>query len=172
LIDRGFYNYSVPALEKEDVVEVSDRLARYEIAVLGMGVEKVFLYSVNNGGEWHAGAGAFGTLVTDDAYVHPCGAAHSAMAWELEDTRFVKRVEAAKGVYGYIFSGANRTVVAITGAAHYERFVPPALSDMAVRDLFGNDVGGGQSFEGRVMYLDTTHPAAEVEAALLSPEPH
>ena len=56
------------------------------------------------------------TLVTADGYLHPSAAAHSALAWLLEDTEFVRCVTLADGVYAYLFRGPARSVAAITSA--------------------------------------------------------
>jgi hypothetical protein len=169
VIDGGMYHYSAPGMGEEDVLETCDRLTRYEVAILGQGVEKIFLYSINMGGEFHPGPGEFQTLVTSDAYPHPCAASHSAMAWELEDTYFFKRVPVARGVYAYLFSGAGRSVAVITSAKDYGRYRPPTIPDAMVRDLFANPVEKDREFDGRVMYVEAPM-AAERLAELLKME--
>jgi len=149
LIDRGLYHYSAPGTEPEDPLDVSDRLARYLIATLARGVDKIFLYHMNMGGEWHPGFGPFQTVVTDDGYVHPCGAALAEVAWQLDDAKFVKRISVANGVYAYVFANKNRTIAAISSAPNAGPYILPTDGE----DLFGNPVKRGSLFNGHVVYL-------------------
>ena len=139
-IVRGFYHHTLPhSVPSEDFVRLCDYQSRYMTRVLSLGVKKIFLYGVNFGGEWRAGPGEFQCLVNDDCFAHPQAAAHSALAYELEDTDFVKRVDPAEGIHAYLFQGKGRSVAVILSEAKYGKYVLPHVENAATRDLFGND---------------------------------
>jgi len=165
LIGRGMYHYSVPGAADEDVLETCDRAIRWEVAILGQGAQKVFLYSTNEGGEFHPDKRRFQALVTDDDYPHPCAAAHAAMAWELEDTHFVKRAQVARGVYAYLFAGNGRSVAVIMSANDFAPYRAPRIANASVRDLFGNILTDGE-FAGQVMYIEAPLSADALEQAI------
>jgi hypothetical protein len=118
-------------------------------------VEKIFLYSINVGGEWRAGPGEFQCLVTDDGFAHPQAAAHSALAYELEDTHFAKEISPAEGIHIYIFSGISRSVAVVLSSPQHAAYVLPHPKNSAVRDLFGNDVRTGELFRGTTVYISS-----------------
>ncbi|HZZ45033.1 MAG TPA: hypothetical protein VFE58_19005, partial [Tepidisphaeraceae bacterium] len=167
-ITRGFYHYSAPGEDAEDAMEVADRLVRYEVSTLAQGAAKVFLYSMNVGGEFRPGAGEYQSLVTDDGFPEPSAAAHAVMAWHLEGKHFVKRIELAKGVYASIFEGENHSVAVITSAVTYGKYVLPGdVIALDVRDLFGNDVPDKTVFDGRTTYVDVQGSEGDLEKALV-----
>jgi hypothetical protein len=167
-IVRGFYHHTLPpTVPGEDFLRLCDYQSRYMTRVLSLGVKKIFLYSINVGGEWRAGPGDFQCLVNDDAFAHPQAAAHSALAFELEDTKFAKHIELVKGIHAYVFSAKDRSVAVILSEAKYDRFVPPHPKDGAVRDLFGNDVSENVPFTGTTMYVSSTGDAQSLEQLLV-----
>ena len=72
------------------------------VSLLGSGCSRVFLYSMH-GHNYFGQDSSWAVLVTPEGYLHPSAAGHSEMAYELEDTVFVRRFEPAKGVYAYLF---------------------------------------------------------------------
>jgi len=140
-IGAGFYKHTLPYADGEDVIDTSDRLCRYVVSLLGQGVQKVFLYSMHNH-SYFGPKSEWRTLVTEEGYLHPCAAAHSAMAWQLEDTHCIKRAELAEGLTGYFFEGKERSVVVLSRRANGAELVLPVGKGLDVTDLFGNPVEG------------------------------
>jgi hypothetical protein len=164
---RGFYHYTLPdSVPQEDFVRLADYQSRYMTRVLSKHVKKIFLYSINVGGEWRPGPAEFQCLVTDDGFAHPQAAAHSELAYELEDTHFVKQVDPAQGIHAYVFEGKNRSVAVILSEAKYGNYVLPRLNDAAVRDFFGNDVKAGDTFSGTTVFISTTQDISTLLDAL------
>jgi hypothetical protein len=147
-VGNGLYRYTLAQPEDEDVIDTSDRLCRYVVAALARGVQKVFLYSMHSqmwfgvGSQWRA-------LVTEEGYLHPSAAAHSAMAWFLEDTKITKSESPAEGVTSYVFRGAGRTVTVLSPAPKHAAYKLP----MAGYDLFGNPLPKGQALGKNLVYL-------------------
>ena len=136
MIVRGMYHYTLPpSVADEDFLRLCDYQSRYMTRVLSRGVKKIFMYGINVGGEWRAGPGDFQTLVNDDAFAHPEAAAHSALAYELEDTHFIERIDPVKGIHAYLFEGPKRSEAVILSEAKFASYIPPHLKDGAVRDL-------------------------------------
>jgi hypothetical protein len=155
-IVRGFYHYTLPpTVPDEDFVRLCDYQSRYMTRILSLGVEKIFLYSINVGGEWRAGPGEFQCLVTDDAFAHPQAAAHSALAYELEDTHFAKDISPVEGIHIYILSGIGRSVAVVLSSPTHAAYVLPHPKNSAVRDLFGNDLRMGEIFRGTTVYISS-----------------
>jgi hypothetical protein len=147
----GFYNRILPSPDAENFSLTSDRLVRYVVAMLAQRVQKVFLYSMHSH-ESHAGtANPWRVIVGPDGYLHPNAAAHSAMAWLLEDTQFVERLEPAPGVTAYVFGGQGRAVAVLApriGSATAS--TPPQLKRL---DLYGNPQPADAEIGRYVSYL-------------------
>ncbi|HTL28494.1 MAG TPA: hypothetical protein VL282_04715, partial [Tepidisphaeraceae bacterium] len=158
LLKRGFYRYTLPeGIPTEDFVRTSDLTARYMIRLLSMNVAKIFLYHINVGGAFAVGPNAFQSLVTDDGFVHPQAAAHSQLAHELEDTKFVKHVDLAGGIHAYVFQSGDHAVAAILSEPKFRKdYVLPHPREGTVRDLFGNDLPDGAMFTGTAVYIGAT----------------
>ncbi|HEY3321196.1 MAG TPA: hypothetical protein VGP72_12070 [Planctomycetota bacterium] len=150
-LGSGLYKHTVPYANDEDAIDTSDRLARFVVALLGQNVKKVFLYSMHGHNyfgpkyEWRA-------LVTEEGYLHPCAAAHSALAWQLEDTKFVRREQIADGVTGYFFEGKERAVAVLSSKPGRAAFELPKSKHITYTDLFGNPLKKGQALESTLVY--------------------
>ena len=148
----GFYNHTLTWEDGEDVIGTSDRLVRFVVSHLAHGSEKVFLYSM--GTHRYFGSGAHRALVTEEGYLHPSGAAHSAMAWHLEGRRFVELVTVADHVHAFIFQGRS-TAVAVLAPDPRQRasYRLPQAPGVAIRDLFGNPLGRGDPIGRTVVFV-------------------
>lgn len=154
-IGSGFYNHTVPYQDPEDIISTADRLCRYIVSLLTQGVEKIFLYSMHSH-SYFPNAGTWRVLVTDEGALHPCGAAHSAMAWFIEDTEFVKTLEITEGVYAYVFEGSERAVAVLSSKSGHAEFSIPQEDGVHIADLFGNPVEPGSKLGDNLVYLWTS----------------
>ena len=159
-LGRGMYVLSAPGKYQDDVLQLSDNLSRFSIRLLSLGVDRFFYYTMHHHGIFRSGASPYSACITDDGAAHPSAAAFSAMAWELEDTKFVKTIEVAGGVYAHLFQGDNRSVAAITSAPKWSRYTLPRVEKAAVHDLFGNNIAAGTDFAGRTIYIAAQGSAA------------
>jgi hypothetical protein len=144
----GLYRYTLPYENEEDVMETSDRLCRFVVGLLARGVERIFLYSMHSH-NWFGTQSLYRVLVTDEGYLHPSGAAHSAMAWFLEDTRVVKSYAPAEGVLAFVFQGAGRTVTVLSPRPRHAPYAVPA----GAYDLFGNPITKGEALGKTLVYV-------------------
>ncbi|MBT3375223.1 MAG: hypothetical protein HN742_12340 [Lentisphaerae bacterium] len=161
---NGLYKHTLPFPNHDPVLESSDRLARYLVSMRANGVSRIFLYSMHSHGTYRTEAKQWNALTTDDGALHPCGAAHSAAAWHLEDKRFVKRLDAAPGIHVYLFEGQGGGVAAISSSKPDAEFACPRGGGLRLEDLFGNVLPPGAPFTGTVVYASTTRDAAWLEA--------
>lgn len=163
-VGPGFYRLTIPYDNNEDLFETGDRVCRQIVSLLSAGVEKTFVYSMHghsylgNKAEWRV-------IVNEDGQLHPSGCAYSAMAWLLEDTKFVERLEVAEGVYAYLFAGAGRAVAAISCGPSSATWKLPTSAGVSATDLFGNPVAPGSTFSGHLTYL-TAGTADELQTVL------
>jgi len=162
---NGFYRHTLPYENDEDAWRIADRLVRYVISRHSTGEKHAFLYTMH-GHSTFGGRMDWSTLITADGYLHPSAAAHSACAWFVEDTRFVRLVSLAEGVFGYLFEGPDRAVAAITTAPGHADYALPASADVQYFDLFGNPVAAGSAIDDHVHYVTTDEGLAALEAAL------
>jgi hypothetical protein len=148
VIGPGWYLHSTPFPIDEDFGRNSDRLVRFTVSHLAAGDSKVFLYSMHShthfAGQWSQ----WRTIVGEDGYLHPVAAAHSAMAWLLEDTRFMERYEWRPHVTAYLFEGAERSVTVLAPGPGAKETLP---SDAL--DLYGNTIPAGAPLPARAVYL-------------------
>jgi hypothetical protein len=143
---QGFYRYSLPAPNTENNLGTADKLCRYVVSLLGRGVEKVFLYSMaTRGSDW-------AVLVNYDGTMHPSGAAHSHLAWQLEDMKFARRIELAPNVFAYLFGGKGRAV-AVLAPKGQAAYTLPKNNALTISDLWGNNLSGGANLGRSLTYL-------------------
>ena len=172
MLGNGMYHHTVQGQTPAACLDSADRLCRYIVSLLGAGCSKVFLYSMHCHG-YFGPPGAFGVLVTQEGYLHPMAAGHAALAWELEDTRFVRRIEVAKGVFAYMFeaAGAKRSVAVLAPRPSHGAYVPPSAPDAAVRDVLGNPWPAKQALGQRLVIVSASGSADELAGRLGAPTP-
>lgn len=147
----GLYRHALTWTDEGDAVASADQTCRYVVANLAAGAAKVFLYTAH-GYESLARNPAFLTLVGPDGYPHAELAAFSNLAWQLEDSTFVRRVPLSDAVCAYLFQGKGTATAVISGQRNGRLDLPNAAG-LAVRDLFGNPVQGVPRFVGHLLYI-------------------
>jgi hypothetical protein len=162
---NGFYRYTLPDENGEDTWHIADRLARYVVSHRATGEKHAFLYTMH-GHSTFGGGMQWSTLITADGYLHPSAAAHSACAWLLEDTDFVRLVTLADGVYGYLFAGPRRAVAVISTSPEHAAYALPTAPNVQLSDLFGNPLAPGAGIDDRVHYVACDAGLPALEAAL------
>ncbi|HUT89478.1 MAG TPA: hypothetical protein VMY37_08280 [Thermoguttaceae bacterium] len=150
---RGLYKHTLPGEDGEDVVATTDRLVRHELALLALGVEKIFLYAPH--GQGLGDKSRYAVLVASDGSLHPSAAAHSTLAWHLEDTTFVRRTEAAEAIFAYFFQGTERSIAVLSSSPSHDEYTIPHAESVSVMDLFANPLPPGSIFSGTLVYLST-----------------
>lgn len=165
--DRGLYKHTLPGEDGEDVVATADRVVRHELALLAVGAKKIFLYAPFGGGLGQATR--YATLVAGDGSLHPSAAAHSNLAWHLEDTTFVRRAEVAEGIFAYVFQGAERSIAVLSSSPNCGPYTIPHAEGVDVRDLFGNPLPCGGKFSGTLVYLSTPAGLQAIDRLLAAP---
>ncbi|NSW58575.1 MAG: hypothetical protein HPY44_21395 [Armatimonadetes bacterium] len=168
-LGAGFYKYTLPYENKEDVWETADRLCRYVVATLAQGVDKLFLYSMHAQSGLHAlPEGGWRVIVTPEGFLHPSGVAHGALAWQLEDARFVEVVTLREGLYAYLFEAkdGSRSVAAISPRVGEAGFTVPDVDRLTAYDLFGNPVAAGKSLGSHLGYVSMPGKADGLRAVL------
>ncbi len=146
----GLALHSLPYPNTDDYLTTADDTARYVISTLSGGVERLFLYTMHGLDYYHGSAQpAWRALLTNDGCLHPAAAAHSALAWFLEDAKFVRVTEVSPGVFAYLFAGDGRAIAALCPkAGHAEYDVP---ENHEAFDLFGNPLRE-RAVGGQVVY--------------------
>lgn len=158
---NGLYRQVCAGEAPAHMLESADRIARYQLAMLANGVARVFIYSMHtHTGIFSPSPKEWNAFTTDDGFLHPCGAAHAHLAWQLEDTRFVERMSIGRGVHAYLFQGENRAVAAVSAEPDFEERALPRAGDILATDLFGNPLPANAVFHGRVVYIEA--PALEI----------
>jgi hypothetical protein len=161
----GLYRYTLPYENVNDNWRIADRMARFVVTHKANGQAHEFLYSMH----CHDTFGhdpKWTTLVTADGYLNPSAAAHSALAWLLEDTKPVKCVTLADGVYAYLFAGPGQAVAAITSGPRHAAYNLPAAQGVQLLDLFGNSLAPGTAIDGNVHYVVCDEGLEKLQAAL------
>lgn len=164
-LENGFYHWTLPYDTASQAMASADRLARYVLSQRALGVEKTFLYTMH-------GHGAFGVrhpwtaLVSGDGALHPQGAAHSTLAWLLEDTRYVKMLQPTEGVFAYLFTGKAGSVAVLSTSAKRAPYKIPNAAGLTALDLFGNPLRGGTALGAELAYLTTAGGTDALEKTL------
>ena len=166
IIGNGFYHHTLPQGPSENVWETSDRLSRYLVSLLSLGVRKIFLYSMHCHN--YFGTGEYRVLVTPEGYLHPCGAALSTTAWLLDETKPTARLTVAKGVTAHVFEGRGRAAAVLIPMPGHDPYTPPAADGVKTLDLFGNPVPAGEKLTRYLIYLSAPAGAKNL-TKLLTP---
>lgn len=165
LLNNGFYRETVGGQDIDDNWGIANRLCRYMVSLLSQRVAKVFLYTMHGHGPFTAKPADWRVLVEDDGYLHPCGAAHSYLAFLLEDTKYVRHVEPAQGVYAYLFQGRTWAVAVLAGKPGHAEYPVPEAMGVLRTDLFGNPVKAAEMLGDNLVYL-TAESMLRLEQAL------
>jgi hypothetical protein len=167
LSGNGMYRYTVQGQVPQANIDSADRLCRFVLSLLGAGCQKVFLYSMHAHNYFGQGS-PWAVLVTPEGYLHPSAAGHSEMAYELEDTQFVRRAEPAKGVYAYLFEArdGSRSVAVLAPQPGHAAYAPSAGEGGSVRDVFGNPLPAGQALGETLVYVSAPVKADELAGKL------
>ena len=163
----GFYHYTLPYVDPEDVMSTGNRVSRFALSLLGNHVEKLFLYSM-------ASFQYFGCLssspwlvmTTEEGALHPSADAFSAFAWRLEDTKFVKCIPLGHDTYAYLFSGKGRAVAVLAPPAGGASIDLPAHPDWDVTDLLGNPVTDSKISSNYLTTIETSKSVDELEQSV------
>jgi hypothetical protein len=163
----GFYNYTIPYKSLENVIDTSDCLCRHVISLLGQGVDKVFLYSMHSHSYFPDNSLIqCRALVTEEGALHPSADAYSTMAWYLEDTKFVRQLTLADGVYAYLFDDKDRSVAVLSAKYNHAEFKIPQGDDIHASDLFGNPIALGTILGDTIVYLWANKGIEAIESIL------
>ena len=155
-LNFGMYHYTTLENPGDDNIGAANRLARYMVSHRALGEVRTFLYSMHAQDYFAPTPQEWSTLVTSEGYLHPSAAAHSALAWLLEDTRFVKLGKLADGVYAYYFQGKSRAVAVLSTETVHAPFMIPHAKGIAVVDLFGNPIMKPAPLLENLVYLSNS----------------
>jgi hypothetical protein len=152
------------AVDSAARVQFDDEPARHVLSLLACGNAKHFLYTMHGHGTFGAG-GEWRTLLTDEGSLHPAGAAQAALAWHLEDTRFVRVIEPAKDVFAYLFEATDgsRSVAVLAPRPAHAAYALPGGDDIERADLFGNPLPADAPLRTTLVYV-TRRGAASADA--------
>lgn len=95
-------------------------------------------------GQWRA-------ITTGEGFLHAQGAAIAALAGQIEDHHFTRRVKAAEGVWAYLFQAddGSRAVALLAPEESHGEYLLPA----GALDLFGNPLAERTPIGKTVCYL-------------------
>jgi len=161
-----FYKHTLPYEDTEDYMAVSNLLCRHVVSLLANGVDRVFLYTMHGHNYFDPKASGWRVLVTQEGYLHPSAAAHSAMAWHLEGKRFSKHVDLGGGVHAYLFAHGQEAVAVLSTAPKFDDYEIPRNPRIKATDLFGNPVEAGETLTDKIVYLSTSAGVHHLERVL------
>ena len=164
-IASGFYHYTLPYTDTEDVLDTGNRMCRQAISLLAAGDRRCFFYSMDcyRYFGWEL---PYRYLVTEEGALHPSAVTFSAMAWRLEDTKYVKTVVLDGQNVVFIFAGKGRTVGIVAPAEFGHGLELPAVAGWTLSDLLGNPMPERKLTGNHLAYIETTGTAAELEPQL------
>jgi len=145
------YHHTLPNPPQDsDPFLAGDRQVRFLASLRARGVAKAFLYTMHghgyfdDGGQWRA-------ITTGEGFLHTQGAAIAALAGQIEDHHFTRRVKATEGVWAYLFQAddGSRAVALLAPEESHGEYLLPA----GALDLFGNSVPAGTPIGKTVCYL-------------------
>lgn len=166
LMNNGFYNHTACGQPLDDNFRLGDRFARYMVGLLIEGVSKLFPYTMHSQGAFSPAAAEWRVLVEDDGFLHPVGAAHAQVCRLLEDARFVRSLEVARGVYAHLFKAQAGTVAVLATKPEHAAYTLPNIAGAKVTDLFGNPLPARAAVGENLAYVEYAGTAAKLAELL------
>ncbi|MEI6501013.1 MAG: hypothetical protein WCP21_08295, partial [Armatimonadota bacterium] len=154
-LKQGLYLRTFPEAQRDDLVQEGNIMARYLASSVANGIAKTFLYTLH--AQWYALAHIqFNSMSVGGGWMHPVGSAIAESAWQLDGTRFVKRLDLGKGVYAYLYQADGRAAAAVSSGPEFSLWTLPAPipAGLEVLDTFGNPVATGHKFDGNLVWVD------------------
>lgn len=169
-IANGLYRHTLLREEADNPLPAADRLQRFVLSARARGAEKIFLHTMH-AHHYFGRGGDERLLVTEEGYLHPSGAALSALAWHLEGAEFSNRLEMAPHLHAYLFEKASGSV-AVLAARPGENvaYVIPDNEELSAEDLFGNPLDPGSEMGETLVFLSAEIPAGDLEKVLTGPD--
>lgn len=148
---------SSPAYEKGACEYMANGLVRSYLAFLSEGTEKWFVYTNHIIGVWMPFYYAF---TAPDGTLSPAATALSAFMYLAEGQSFERTVPVAKGVTGFVFSGDERSLVAIASNLTEPMVLESLPKGWKLLDQNGNQVKVGDAAfsAANVVYLQKAGP--------------
>lgn len=148
---------SSPAYEKGACEYMANGLVRSYLAFLSEGTEKWFVYTNHIIGVWMPFYYAF---TAPDGTLSPAATALSAFMYLAEGQSFERTVAVAKGVTGFVFSGDERSLVAIASNLTEPMVLESLPKGWKLLDQNGNQVKVGDAAfsAANVVYLQKSGP--------------
>ncbi len=157
-VRHGLYRHSLPYRNGEDVLQLTENVLRYDVAMLGNGVAKIFLYSMGDLGS-QGSPGSYRSLVTSDGSLHPSALGRASLAWHIEGLTFDRMVRMKDGVYAYVFTSPERSVAVLCPrAGHGSLALPEPREGLVARDLFANELPAGSTVGNHTVFLSFAGP--------------
>jgi hypothetical protein len=150
-LTNGFYHYTLPYENTDNLWQMSDWLARFLVSRRANHETRHFLYTMH-GQSTFGGSLQWSVLITADGFLHPEAAAHSTLAWLLEDTRYEQTATLAQGVYAYLFSGKDEAVAVLSTGPTHAAWRLPQAAGLQLLDLFGNPQAAGAALGDHLTY--------------------
>ena len=154
-LKQGLYRRTFPAAEKDDLVQEGNVMARYLASSVANGIARTILYTLH--AQWYSLKPIqFNSMAVGGGWMHPVGAAIAQSAWQLDGTRFVKRLDLGGGMHAYFYEGDGRAVAAVSSGPTFPLWTLPAATPAGIRalDVFGNPVAAGHKFDGNMLWVD------------------
>ena len=154
----GIYRHTTPpsyTLETpSQALENATRSARFSLSLLHGGAQKVFLYTLGEATSF--GSKKWLALTTEDGFPHLSAASHAALAYFLEGTHPMEKLEVARGVWAYGFQSRDkkRAVAVLSSAPKATAFTPTPNQKIRRFDLFGNAILGVTPFDERLEFWE------------------
>ena len=162
----GFYHYTLPYTDTEDVMDTGNRACRFALSLLRNHVRKFFFYTMVVDYFGDRTSTQYVQLLTEEGALHPSADAFSAFAWRIEDTTFEKCLPLGHDTYAYLFAGKGRAVAVLAPPAGGASIELPARSDWEVTDLFGNAVTDPKVSSNDLTTIETSKSVDELEQAV------
>ena len=165
-IASGFYHYTLPYPDGEDVLDTGNRMCRQAISLLSVGDRHCFFYSMACYRYFGADQRPWRYLVTEEGALHPSAVTFSAMAWRLEDTTFQKIVTLDGQNQVFIFSGKGRTVAVVEPAQANHSLELPSVAGWTLSDMLGNPMTDRKMTGNHLAYIETAETVDQLEPQL------
>lgn len=157
----NFYRHVPPFQDPNHHLLWAEWYVRYYLACLSSGVEKYFLYLFSAPNFWLPDY----SINNIDGRISPNLTAISALAWQIQGTRFVETLSLPDGSQAMLFSGPDRHIACILPHPARPR-KPLQTPSVSTYDLFGNPVSANSSPLSELHYLRSASSLEDLQKLL------
>ncbi|NLG15213.1 MAG: hypothetical protein GX561_13545 [Lentisphaerae bacterium] len=164
----GMYKNTITWQSIERPTTIANSNMRYILSYLASGIKKIYLYTAHGYTDFSRGTD-LQIILSADGSPHPVLVAHAALAYRLEDMKFIQYHKLGDtNVYAMIFSDGTRSVAAISSEGMLKATINVNHKAATCSDIYGNTIPNAFDYDGTISYVQANCKPDELKNAIMA----